>query len=427
MAPASKKGRIEINGEYFTPAKLRDAHVKLLNKIEQIDHYPFCRMCGKHKPVSEFYKSFDKKLDTPVASICKQCAQNIMDRRDVNGDAHGSTKDSMIEALKYLDKPFKEEVWEAACEQEKNGDTEIGKEYDKSRIYMQLISNRKYNHLTFLDSDMFKDRIIFEDEVMNRGTDEEIESRMQYLKDKDDVIRLVGYDPFNKEKKADQPFLYSQLLGMLDSSEDSAEDTMKVQSAISITRSFLQVSKIDDSISSMMSDLANVGNFTSQIAKLQQSKLQINNGITKLAAESCISLKNNKGVKAGDNTWTGKLKKIKDLNLRCSEVNGFDIGTCRGMQQVMDLSNASIIKQLRLDESEMSDMIAEQRELLHKTQKANTALQELSRILLRENMDLKDFFEEKEIPIEESLLDLRSLYSQYGYALGDGEESDDVE
>ena len=45
-------------------------------------------------------------------------------------------------------------------------------------------------------------------------------------------------------------------------------------------------------------------------------------------------------------------KKLKDLNLREAENNGFDVGTCRGMQQVMDLSNASILKQLSLDESE---------------------------------------------------------------------------
>lgn len=424
--PASKRGKLEINGEYITPTKLRDAHIKLLNKFDMIEQNPFCRMCGKHKPPGDFYKSHDKNLEVPVTSICKQCAQNIMDRRDVNGDTHGSTKDSMIEALRYLDKPFKQDVWDQACEDEKSGDTEISKEYDKSRIYMRLISTRKYNHLRFTDSDMYKDRIIFEDEVMDKGTDDEIESRMQFLKDKDDVIRLVGYDPFNKESKVDQPFLYSQLLGMLDASEDSADDAMKVQSAISITRSFLQISKIDDSISTMMKDLTNVEKFTSQIAKLQQSKLQINNGITKLAAESCISLKNSKTAKAGDNTWTGKLKKIKDLNLRSAEVNGFDIGTCRGMQQVMDLSNASIIKQLRLDESEMSDMIAEQRELLTKTQNANTALQELSRILLRENMDLKDFLEERGLLTNDNLMDLNHIYSQYGYALGAGEAPDEA-
>ena len=113
----------------------------------------------------------------------------------------------------------------------------------------------------------------------------------------------------------------------------------------------------------------------------------------------------------GENTWTGKIKKIKDLNLREGEINGFDIATCKGMQQVMDMSNASIIKQLRLDESEYSDMIAEQREMITQLQSDLNNYKEISRILLRENIDLKDFLEEKNISIDEDLVDLNDLFS----------------
>ena len=59
-----------------------------------------------------------------------------------------------------------------------------------------------------------------------------------------------------------------------------------------------------------------------------------------------------------------KIKKLKDIDLRDAEVNGFDIGTCRGMQQVLEISDASILKQLALDESEWSDMVAEQRKAI---------------------------------------------------------------
>ena len=52
------------------------------------------------------------------------------------------------------------------------------------------------------------------------------------------------------------------------------------------------------------------------------------------------------------------------MDLREAEVNGFDIGTCRGMQQVLEISDASIMKQLSLDESEWSDLVADQRKLL---------------------------------------------------------------
>ena len=90
---------------------------------------------------------------------------------------------------------------------------------------------------------------------------------------------------------------------------------------------------------------------------------------------------------------------------------GFDIGTCKGMQQVMDMSNASILKQLRLDESEYSDMLAEQREMITKLRSDLDNYKEISRILLRENIDLKDFLEERGLLNLENLTDLNELFS----------------
>lgn len=225
----------------------------------------------------------------------------------------------------------------------------------------------QYIGYTFSDSDLFKEKIVYEDE---KTTDDVVKGRenqdtySSFTKNKNDVVRLLGYDPFEKEAISDQPFLYSQLLGLLDSSEDANDDMMRTASAISIVRAFLQQSKIDNAISTYMSDIHKLKNNSATIKSLQQSKKDLTTIIKDLAAESCISLKNNKNAKKGENTWTGKIKKIKDLNLREGEVTGFDIGTCRGMQQVMDMSNASILKALRLDESEWSDMVAEQRQMI---------------------------------------------------------------
>lgn len=145
--------------------------------------------------------------------------------------------------------------------------------------------------------------------------------------------------------------------------------------------------------------------------------------IKDLAAESCISLKNTKNAKKGENTWTGKLKKIKDMNLREGEVNGFDLATCRGMQQVMDMSNASILKQLRLDESEFADMIADQREMITDLRSDLDNYKEITRILLRENMDLKDYMEENDLLKPGNLIDLDDLFSCFSDINEESEES----
>lgn len=173
-----------------------------------------------------------------------------------------------------------------------------------------------------------------------------------------------------------------------------------------------------------MSDIHKLKNNSATIKSLQQSKKDLTTIIKDLAAESCISLKNNKNAKKGENTWTGKIKKIKDLNLREGEVNGFDIGTCRGMQQVMDMSNASILKALRLDESEWSDMVAEQRQMITNLRTDLDNYKEISRILLRENIDLKDYMQEEGLIKPTDLVDLNDLYSCFG-SLEDEVDADD--
>ena len=248
-------------------------------------------------------------------------------------------------------------------------------------------------------------------------TDKLIESHVgidtydSFLKNKNDVIRLLNYDPFEKEDIIDQPFLYSQLLGLLDSGEDGNEDMMRTSSAISIVRGFLQLAKIDDNIAKLMSDINNIATNSATIKSLQESKAKITSVITSLAQDSCISLKHNKNAKKGENTWTGKIKKIKELNLREGEVNRFDMETCKAMRQVMDLSNASIMKTLNLDESEWSDMVAEQRKMITDLQYKLDKYIEISRILLRENLDIKDYLRDNSVSLNMNLVNLNDLYS----------------
>ncbi len=147
------------------------------------------------------------------------------------------------------------------------------------------------------------------------------------------------------------------------------------------------------------------------IKSLQDSKNKITSVITSLAQDSCISLKHNKNAKKGENTWTGKIKKIKELNLREGEVNGFDMETCKAMRQVMDLSNASIMKTLNLDESEWSDMVSDQRKMITDLQFKLDKYVEISRILLRENLDIKDYLKENNIYLKMNIVNLNDLYS----------------
>lgn len=413
----------------MTPTQMRKKIAELETEIENYkENTAWCFMCGKPKRKDRFYDNTDPLVVSHCSPICKDCAKKIALRVDANGEEHEPTKESIQLALRYLNKPFYNKLYDSSIQESENSAT--GKTKNNAwTSYIKNVSMPQYIGETYADSDMFKEKIIYEDE---KTTEDVIKGRedqdtySSFVKNKNDVVRLLGYDPFEKEAISDQPFLYSQLLGLLDSSEDANDDMMRTASAISIVRAFLQQSKIDNAISTYMSDIRKLQNNSATIKSLQQSKKDLTSIIKDLAAESCISLKNNKNAKKGENTWTGKIKKIKDMNLREGEVNGFDLATCRGMQQVMDMSNASILKALRLDESEWSDMVAEQRQMITNLRSDLDNYKEISRILLRENIDLKDYMEEEGLIKPEDLVDLNELYSCFS-SIEEDEEDDQSE
>lgn len=419
----------------MTPTQMRKRIEALEEEVRAFkEDTAWCYMCNKAKKKDKFYTSTDPMIQSGCTPICKECARRIALRVDRNGEEHEPTKESVQLALKYLNKPFLNVVWDSSVQESEN--LVAGKvKHNPWTSYAKNVAMVNYVGLTWQDSDMFKERVVYDDEktpedVINNHSGQDTYS--DYLKNKSDVVRLLSYDPFEKEAISDQPFLYSQLLGILDSSEDANDDMIRVSSAISIVRGFLQQAKIDDTIAKLMADISQLERNSATIKSLQDSKSKLTSIIKDLAAESCISLKNNKNAKKGENTWTGKIKKIKDMNLREGEVNGFDIGTCRGMRQVMDMSNASIIKQLRLDESEYSEMIADQREMITNLQRDLDNYKEISRILLRENIDLKDFLEERGLLNLENLTDLNDLFSCFSdleenEVDEDGEETDKSE
>lgn len=415
----------------LTAAQARERVKELEEKLKKYDSTAFCLMCKKHKNrETHFYVNTDPMYgETTCTPICRECARKIALRVDKNGEEHEPTKESVILALKYLQKPFLNTVWNASVQESEN--LIAGKvKHNAWSAYIKNIQMVNYLGLTFFDSDFYKEKIVYDDEktevnIINEHLGQDVYEDCQ--KNKEDVKRLLNYDPFEQETIEDQPFLYSQLLGLLDSSEDANDDMMRTSSAISIVRGFLQQSKIDDTVAKLMSDINNIEKNSATIKTLQDSKSKITSIITNLAQDSCISLKYNKNAKKGENTWTGKIKKIKDLNLREGEVNGFDMETCRAMSQVMDLSHSSILKMLSMDESEWSDMVAEQRKTIVQLQDDLNKYIEISRILLRENLDIKDYLSEHNIKLEMDMVDLNQLYSCFSTIKDKSEKEGDTD
>lgn len=423
---AKAKAKAKEDQPKLSVGELRELHEVQTKKIEKLEGTAKCPMCGQQKPWREnFYLDTDPMLGGHTFTrICRECAKGIACRKDANGELHEPTRESVQLALKYLNKPFYESVWSASINEAKNTVSLSPKE-NVWASYIKNIQMKQYVGDTYFSSDFFKEKIVYEDEMTEKELIEShsgMDTYDSFLKNKADVIRLLDYDPFEKELPCDQPFLYSQLLGLMDSNGDANDDMLRTSACISIVRNILQAQKIDDTVSSLMIDTNQLEQNSAIIRTLQDSKQKIIASYLKLAEDNCISLKHSKNSVKGENTWTGKLKEIKKLNIREADVNGFDIDTCRGMQQVADISMEAILKKLHLQEDEYAEMIAEQRiKLTEATQKAN-AYAEAVRILLTENMNLRNELQNNNILSDKDLIDLDDLINVYVEGDGTHEE-----
>lgn len=379
-----------------------------------------CPHCLKEKKKSDFYASTDPRVMTGITHICKECVRKIALAWDDNRKEFGlCTKQTVMDALEYIDRPFLNKLWDASYAEWANQEAQLRRTtiWD---AYIKNVAMQQYRGMRWRDGNIFQTYIEDAKQVaaLEIGNKEAAQTLVdsqevdnEFEKNRKDVIRLLGYDPFEGEKLEDQPLLYSQLIGYLDAGGDGNDDMMRTSSAITIVRGFSQQAKIDDKIAKAM---ANTHVNTAELKTLLDAKKNLSATISQLAEQSCLSLKHNKNASKGENTWTGKIKKLKDLNLREAEVNGFDIGTCRGMQQVLEMSDASIMRQLNLDESEWSDMVAEQRKMLINVQNERDVYKEINRILLRENLDLRDTLEDEGLLDTKNLQNLKEIFSAFG-------------
>lgn len=369
-----------------------------------------CPHCGKTKKRSEFYVSSDPAVSIGIAFPCKDCAENIARRYDPKTDSYSDvTETSLKNALMYLDKPFLKTLWDSAYNEVHDASLKQPKR-NIWAAYIKSVQMVNYKTMRWRDGDFddgpsnTKNTDLVNDDYIAPDVAEELERNRR------DVVRLVGYDPFEKEQLEDKPLLYAQTVGYLDMSGNN-DDAMRTSSVITIVRGFLQIQKLDDMIAQSMMNAVKSG-ASGEIKAFLDAKQKISSTISQLAEQNCISLKHNKNNTKGENTWTGKVRIMKEMNLREAEVNIFDAETATGLAQVADISNASILKQISLDENDYVQMLTEQKKMIEDlNKKANEAI-EKARILLRENIDLKKLLEENDIDISEQLSKDTILYEE---------------
>lgn len=326
-----------------------------------------CPRCGETSK-NAFYPSYNKINKVSKKTIyCKKCINEIYAEALM---LLKNDKMAIINICQILNIPFDERVFNSCkeLEDEESKKNLIESYIEKISIYKDIYEIGDF----YLDGDSFliKDSIITLDDY--KQYQEDIDKQKEYLKqskktdeaikrNREDVIRIVGADPFGAYPEDDAAELYASLLDFLDEDIDPPRFLLNIY--IEIIKNFYLLDKINEEMLIQTSDSENLFANAKQIKTLNDTKTNIQNTINKIAADNQISLKTakDKGDKTKKFTYIiRKLMEYEDLDDVKSNV--FDVKTSKAMAEVEKQSFGNMISQLNIEENDYINVLANQRD-----------------------------------------------------------------
>lgn len=352
------------------------ADFKTKDLEEQMKGKTRCTKCGKILADGNYYSSSSKlHTYTGRVALCKDCLTKfyvgfLEETNDIRVSIY---KLCELVDFVYLENIYESSLTEAGWNKNftivQNG-LEVWKKYIKT-----INSLKNYKGYAFEHGDKIgiRNDSVVESEKNNLDnrnnieviktkelSDEEIEQKVRDKQNKEDIIRIIGYDPFQYEIEEDKSKMYAKLINMLD--EDSQNDELKNSAIISIIKGQNQENKINDVITNLSSDIKSIKENIGTIKSLTDTKEKLNKSLLALAKDNKISDLYSGHKTIGANTLTGMVKKLKEIDLKEAQVNLFDIQTSNGMLQTARLSAKAIVENLNFGDDDLIDITKWQRE-----------------------------------------------------------------
>ena len=352
---------------------------------------PLCINCGVHGKVTRFYRSNNATHihNSCFIPYCKECLEQFYQEYYKKT---GRSDLAMYYLCRKTDTFYSTKVFEGA----ESASLKLNQSMVSS--YFRMLNSIKDNagfKDNFNESANFLDLEILEDKYrtgkISIGGNTNVVVPPDVFTEEDEInqkdcIKLLGYDPFFDNEKAEQKFLYNTLLPFLD--DATLEDAFKLPIVIEVVKSLGQVEKLNKTFNSMMASAENIEENASKLSTLIASKDKLYRSILAMAKDNGISVNHAMNKSQGAGTLSRIVKELEEIGLRDAKMNLFDIETSDSMKQVQDTSNKSIMEQINLQDSELWDMIGELREVRIKLDNKVSELAELLRLEKVKNADL---------------------------------------
>ena len=373
---------IEDDGEYTRAEKVSKKYLKrnniiakYFNRLVPLYNKYTCSCCGKNLPLSSF----------PVANSLMNAA-----RMDINGSHHMPICKDCIQKLfiyyytqecdKDLDKAAKYVCADLNIRWDKYVFDESRKKFEDNGRRTGLITTYINDiNMQFVDSG-FKDSPFLQEDYFENELNKikkhkdfaPIDWTKEEAKNQRDIIHLLGYDPFQYEDNdEDKKILYADLISIMD--EDIQQDYVKLQSALTIVKSFTKVRQIDEK----MHQLENSDDPPlTAIKALSDLKAKELKAISDFSRDSGFSERFKTRQSQGQTSFTGIMKQMDEKQYEDELINKYDVQTSSTIQAAADASFKAIFNQLNLSDAEVYKIAADQLQELRKVKGENEKLKE---------------------------------------------------
>ncbi len=239
-------------------------------------------------------------------------------------------------------------------------------------LYCRQLNNKQYQFQSFQQTLLNKELNKTDNDVLE---EKELKWTKDELKNKQNVIDIVGYDPFEGYPEIDRRFLFNELIKYFD--DDIAEDTYKLSQVIQIVNNNNQIRNYDVLITRLnpIKDANDIKNLNAMKSNLVASN-------DKIAKENEISVKNRSNKEIGKSTLTYLQKKLREMDFTKAEANYYDQLRSEGTLWGIDMSMKAIKQNTFFDENDIEDIKNIKTELVNELQNKVDDLMEEKRLLI---------------------------------------------
>lgn len=296
--------------------------------------------------------------------FCKECLQKEYER---NSNMYQSAEMALKISCARLDIPFYSSLYSSII----NSNPSFG-----LGSYIRVVNtNRQYVNKGFAHSIVsgeFSNVVRNDDEPI----DAEQEDQAEDFEHLDEVVAIVGYDPFEGYKQEDRKFLFNEIVKFFEIDDDISEDPYKLSQIIQIVVNNNQIRKYDLQISSM--DPASDANDIKVVNEIKSKLVRDND---KIAKENEISVKNRSNKEVGKSTLTKLQISLREMGLDDAEENFYSQLNSPGTKWAIDMSHKSLIEHGFFDENDKQEIFDMTRELNIKLQSELDDEKEKNRLL----------------------------------------------